>query len=258
MTWQHFTEAARKVVFYAQQHAHGARSTDVTPQCLLLALLEATDSTAGRALRMLNAPIEPIKSGITIEPSASFIPNQYALTAEAKAVIDHAFEAAKQLNNNFIGTEHLLLGFLADDTTAVCRLLNSAGVTTEEVLRCVLVLHRETVGRGEPSSERAPRSKPLISVWEIFSVCFMHPDNKFTPALQAAGVDVEAMMQRGNSYSGEEDVSKMEEIFREAKRLSGSESYSSVALAVAILRLFPNFAAAMRPSLTEEMLLRAL
>ena len=32
------------------------------------------------------------------------------LTPRAKRVIDLAYDEAKQLNNNYIGTEHLLLG----------------------------------------------------------------------------------------------------------------------------------------------------
>lgn len=245
-------------MFYAQQHAHQGRSTEVTVDCLLLALLEATETTAGHALKLLNTPVEMIKKGIIIEPSASFVPNQHALTAEAKAVIDRAFEAAKQLNNNFVGTEHLLIAFFADESSAPCRLFNEAGVTADDVVKCVSVLQRETVDAGEGSSERPPSSKPQVPVGEIFTVCFMHPDNKLAPVLRASGVDVEEVMRLANSYTGVEGVSKTDEIFREAKRLSGSDSFSSVALAVAILRLFPKFAAAMRPVLTEEMLSGAL
>jgi len=68
-------------------------------------------------------------------------------TDGARQVIVHAQEAARQLNHNYIGTEHILLGLLWDSAEMSAEVLSSFGLTVETVMQKVV----ELVGRGEGS-----------------------------------------------------------------------------------------------------------
>ena len=57
---------------------------------------------------------------------------QNFLTDNARASLAHAGTIARGLGNAYVGTEHLLLGLLAQDTSMGAKLLEGAGVTLEK------------------------------------------------------------------------------------------------------------------------------
>ena len=59
------------------------------------------------------------------------------LTADARTALTFAQEEALRLNQNFIGTEHLILGLLRQDDGPAARLLRSLGVDLERLLVAV-------------------------------------------------------------------------------------------------------------------------
>src|SRR5438132_11095060 len=62
------------------------------------------------------------------------------LTPRAKRVIDLAYEEARQLNNNYIGTEHLLLGLVREGDGLAARILVNLDVDLERTRREVYAL----------------------------------------------------------------------------------------------------------------------
>src|SRR5579863_174666 len=79
---------------------------------------------------------------------AGILPHVFErFTDGARQVIVHAQEAARQLNHNYIGTEHILLGLLWDSAEMSAEVLSSFGLTVETVMQKVV----ELVGRGEGS-----------------------------------------------------------------------------------------------------------
>jgi ATP-dependent Clp protease ATP-binding subunit ClpC len=57
------------------------------------------------------------------------------LSPEAKRVIDHALREARQLGDQYVGTEHLLLGLLQEGLAA--RVLHQLGASPERVRRAL-------------------------------------------------------------------------------------------------------------------------
>ena len=114
--WQRFSEKARKVVFYAQEYAQSYGHGNVSAEHLLLGLLREDDSTACKAL----AEAGLSRGALRTEVEARMVkrkanPNaDMKLTSQAKRVIDRAYDSARSLNNNFIGTEHLLLALVRE------------------------------------------------------------------------------------------------------------------------------------------------
>ena len=65
-------------------------------------------------------------------------------TENAKRVISASLALAKELGHTYIGSEHLLLGILSDNTSSASKLLNTRGVTFSEAKTRII----ELVGMG--------------------------------------------------------------------------------------------------------------
>ena len=86
----------------------------------------------------------------------------------AKNALQSALVAAQELGHTYIGSEHLLLGLLAEPDSAAFRLLSSRGVDKETVRTRVI----ELSGKGEKSfvsaKDMTPRAKKLIESAFLF------------------------------------------------------------------------------------------
>jgi ATP-dependent Clp protease ATP-binding subunit ClpA len=84
-------------------------------------------------------------------------------SGEARHVVVSAQEEARELDHNYIGTEHLLLGLLTSDSLASAS-LNALGYTRDDVQAKVLA----TVGRGKASPGGhipfTPRAKKVLEL----------------------------------------------------------------------------------------------
>src|SRR5207247_1555197 len=110
--WQRFTERARRVVFFAQEEAARLGENYVGTEHLLLGLVRENDSVAARILDRLGVPLSRIRSDIERQVTRGHgnLGQDMQLTPRAKRVIDLAYEEARQLNRQYVGTEHLRLG----------------------------------------------------------------------------------------------------------------------------------------------------
>ncbi|CAN5599523.1 hypothetical protein BH10CHL1_BH10CHL1_49150 [soil metagenome] len=76
-------------------------------------------------------------------------------TNEARNVLVLAQAEARRLNHNYVGTEHLLLGFLREENGKIARVFHQLGIEPGQVIRSI----ERTVGRGE----RTPFGKPMLA-----------------------------------------------------------------------------------------------
>lgn len=118
--WQRFTERARRVVYFGQEEALlvGAAETDV--EHLLLGLIREDDNVAMRILCGMGITQEQIREEIELwmKRGTAIEQEGVQLTPRSKRVIDYAYEEARRLDNNYIGTEHLLLGVIRETGNA--------------------------------------------------------------------------------------------------------------------------------------------
>jgi len=140
--WQRFTERARKVVFYAQEEAQKFGEGYVSTEHLLLGLVRESDSVAARVLEKLGVSLNRIRAEVENQlPRGDARPSQdMTLTPRAKRVIDLAYDEARNLNNNYIGTEHLLLGLIREGDGLAGRVLAKLGVELEKARKEVMAL----------------------------------------------------------------------------------------------------------------------
>ena len=86
-------------------------------------------------------------------------------TEGAKKALEYAGVKAKELQQNYIGTEHLLLGLIAEGESVAARILNIAGITEEGIFQDILTL----IGQGsgivtEEELRLTPRSKKILEL----------------------------------------------------------------------------------------------
>ncbi|MDI9641207.1 ATP-dependent Clp protease ATP-binding subunit [Kamptonema cortianum] len=151
--WQRFTERARKVVFFAQEEAQKFGEGYVSTEHLLLGLVRESDSVAARVLEKMGVSLAKIRSEVEKQiPRVEQRPSQdMTLTPRAKRVIDLAYDEARNLNNNYIGTEHLLLGLIREGDGLAGRVLARLGVELERARREVMALQDNDVQTKGPS-----------------------------------------------------------------------------------------------------------
>ena len=85
-------------------------------------------------------------------------------TNRAKQALALAQEEAHLLGHNYIGTEHLLLGLIREETGLAAQVLDRLGITAAEVRTAI----ENTIGKGQYRSqgkvELSPRTKRVIEL----------------------------------------------------------------------------------------------
>lgn len=129
------TFSAEKVLEYANYEANKQHCGYVGTEHLLLGLLREKNGLAAKALAALGVKRDMVKGClnniIIIPPIMAGDPFTY--TPLAKMVINLAEEEATQLNQEYIGTEHILLGLIRQDDAIATKVLISLGVDLDAV-----------------------------------------------------------------------------------------------------------------------------
>ena len=190
--WQRFTERARRVVFFAQEEAGRLGENYVSTEHLLLGLVRENDSVAARILDRMGVSLGRIRSEIERQVTrGENRPGQdMQLTPRAKRVIDLAYDEARQLSNNYIGTEHLLLGLIREGEGLAGRVLAKLGVELERTRREVMMLqdndggtasNATTVGGGGGRKEQRTKTPTLEEFGRDYTQ--MARDEKLDPVV---------------------------------------------------------------------------
>jgi hypothetical protein len=124
-----FTARARQSVVAAEAEARRAGNDVVDVPHVVLGLLTERDALAARAIEAQGVDLETLTTAIAnlLEPGAGPLPEHIPFSPAAKRTLELTMREALRLGHNYIGTEHILLAALGDDTpTAV--VLNGFGV----------------------------------------------------------------------------------------------------------------------------------
>jgi ATP-dependent Clp protease ATP-binding subunit ClpC len=162
--WQRFTERARRVVFFAQEEAGRLGENYVSTEHLLLGLVRENDSVAARILDRMGVSLGRIRSEIErqVTRGDGRLGQDMQLTPRAKRVIDLAYDEARQLSNNYIGTEHLLLGLIREGEGLAGRVLAKLGVDLERTRREVMALQDNDSGMQSPQRQSGRSKTPTL------------------------------------------------------------------------------------------------
>lgn len=112
----------------------------IAPEHILYAMLELPNSNGYRVLDAFTVDVEGIRREIddlVRREGKSVYIGSMPLTKEGEKVVKIAQSEAKLLGEEFVGTEHLLLGILRQADSVAATLLVGEGVRYDEVLEVV-------------------------------------------------------------------------------------------------------------------------
>lgn len=149
---ERFTQRARRVLSLAHQEAERARQNSIGTEHLLLGLMDEEGGVAGRVLRELGMSSDRVRDVIhRISGSVpNFDPNRIELAPETQQVLEYAVDEARRLGHHYIGTEHILLGLVRVDSTAL-EALRRLGVTPDQIRRQTRRVLNESASTSAPT-----------------------------------------------------------------------------------------------------------
>ncbi|MHB1457561.1 MAG: Clp protease N-terminal domain-containing protein, partial [Armatimonadota bacterium] len=130
------TPRVKRVIDLAYDEARLLNNAYIGTEHLLLGLIREGDGLAARVLVKLGVDLERTRqeaAGFQDKNSDSQPDQGTQLTPGAKQVIDLALDEAKRLNNDYVGTEHLLLGLIREGEGLAARILEKLGVDLENM-----------------------------------------------------------------------------------------------------------------------------
>ena len=143
-----FTQKANEALNAAIAEAEELGHTYIGSEHLLLGLLKAEGSAACTALEEKGVRFDEVeqllKETVGIGAKMRLTPEHF--TPRAKNIIETAVAAARQMGNNFVGTEHLLLGILSDGENYAVRFMNQLGVNTDDLGQSIVDLNGKSGG----------------------------------------------------------------------------------------------------------------
>ena len=187
--FERFTDRARKVMALANQEAQRFNHEYIGTEHILLGLIKEGTGVGATVLKKMNVDLRKVRLEVEkmVKSGPEMVPmGKLPHTPRAKKVIEYAIEEARNLNHNYVGTEHLLLGLLREREGIAAKVLMNLGLKLEEVREEVLNLlgagmenQEETNPTGElPDAQKRSKSK--------------------TPALDSFGRDLTELARQNN------------------------------------------------------------
>ena len=151
-----FTDRARKVMSLAKQEAIDLKSTKVGTEHLLLALAKEEDGIAAEALRALDISyddiLEQLKEIRTTVPAEDEPAEaaKLAFTPLVISVMERSFRLARENNQTYVSTEHLLLAIVSEGNGLAMDIFQRLGVSGASVRASVERLTAKDQGGKRP------------------------------------------------------------------------------------------------------------
>lgn len=179
MNGYNFTDRVRMVLQMAREEAVRLQHEYVGTEHILLGLIAEGEGVAVAVLTNFNVDLEEVRQkvektvkvgkGTTAGPDLPY-------TSRAKKVLEFAMSEARELESDYVGSEHLLLGLLREEKGIAAQVLTDAGlsleITRNETIR---LLAGKPVGKTRQRSvfgESDQRFKTAIALIELHRLRF--------------------------------------------------------------------------------------
>ena len=136
MSFEKFTDKARKVLVLAQDEARSLHQPYVGTEHILLGLIQEKDGLAAQALDRLDvkydAVVQAIRQVVSIDEDTD-VSGHLSFTPRVKRVLENSLREAMQMGQSYISTEHLLLGIVREGDGTALEVLGRLGVSGDNV-----------------------------------------------------------------------------------------------------------------------------
>lgn len=172
-----FTEKAQKAILLSQEESKRLKHNYVGTEHILLGLIAEKTGVGALSLTELGVNIENARNEvIKIVGEGEQATEILGFTPRTKRIFELSFMQARNLGHNYVGTEHLLLGLIAEGEGVAVVILRNLGVDIKKLQE--LVLNKIT-----NSNPKAGTSQPM--------------ENKNETSLSKYGVDLNKLAEDG-------------------------------------------------------------
>ena len=134
--FERYTEKARRSIFFARYEASQFGAPMIEPEHLLLGLIREDKTLTSRFFPRPRVSLESIRKQVearTLLREKVSVSVELPLATETKHVLAYAHEESDRLLHHHIGTEHLLLGLLREETSMANTILVERGLRLDEI-----------------------------------------------------------------------------------------------------------------------------
>ena len=156
--FERFTDRARRVVVLSQEEARLLNHNYIGTEHLLLGLLHESEGIAADVLTGMGLEWERVREAVRrrIGEGGGAPVGHIPFTPRAKTVLELSLREALGLGNNYIGTEHVLLGLLREGQGVAAETLTEFGVDLSSVRQEVIRRMSQGPGTGQSEGKKAP------------------------------------------------------------------------------------------------------
>ena len=183
--FEHLTPRARQILLLANKESERLNHDHIGTIHLLLGILALGEGVAVEVLKSVGVNLKQLRMEVekSFSSGSQAVAGVRPLTPRLRKVISLAATEARNMNYNFIGTEHLLLALLREGEGKAARMLRNLGADIAEVERCILEAldpdylpespsdddsNQENQGQGEPLQEQPRGASGDMSALSAF------------------------------------------------------------------------------------------
>ncbi len=156
-----FTTDARMVLESAWDIAHDRGSTVINTEHLILALDKCANLSPSELAWLTISEMEP-RDAMRVPPPEIIDFSEFS--KKGNKVIEKANEEARRLGYEFVGTDHILVGILAEKTSEAAKVLKNLGVTLIKLRKELPDFGRTEVDSMSKDLIYTPRTKRIFSM----------------------------------------------------------------------------------------------
>jgi len=160
--FERFTERARRVIILARGEAEKYQHEYLGTEHLLLGILREGSGVAISVLQNMGVNLKQLEAELVtkLPPTENVLTlGEIPFSPRAKKVLELSVEEARLLGQNYIGTEHILLGLMKGDNGSAAQVLKSFGISLS-------MIRKETISLlkiSAPKKGEEKKDTPLLN-----------------------------------------------------------------------------------------------
>nr|YP_009497406.1 Clp protease ATP binding subunit [Biddulphia biddulphiana]AWT40119.1 Clp protease ATP binding subunit [Biddulphia biddulphiana] len=143
--FEKFTEGAIKIIMLSQEESRRMGHNYVGTEQLLMGVIGQKHGMGAKALFKCKLTLRKIRREVElyIGRGTGFVASEIPFTPRAKRVLEMAIHEGKDLGQNFVGTEHILLSLISEPDGVAMRTLDKLRVDIPKLRSIILKLIEE-------------------------------------------------------------------------------------------------------------------
>jgi ATP-dependent Clp protease ATP-binding subunit ClpC len=152
--FKRYTEKAKKAIMMAQEEAVNLNHDYIGTEHILIGLIKEEEGVASQVLKQLGVNVDKVVEEVErlVGKGEYQQVGEVTFTPRAKKVLELASQEASQLKNNYIGTEHILLGLIKEGSGVAVRILTDLGINLDNVYSEIMKVLMDSGAQGFPSA----------------------------------------------------------------------------------------------------------